>query len=327
MKRGTSILVISFLENIYTSDNLHIFVCTVKGKNKAFFDFAIDFNIKICHNLVISIRFFAIFEVFMRATFGFKREQKNELVIMNCKTLVGDALHFHSQIEVFLLHEGEVEVFIGEKRRVMKGGSVAIAVSYEPHTYRTLTDASSSIAFVPTYLCEEFVQAVKNKKPSDPFISDERVYRKVLSCFEELSRDGINAIERIGYVGVMLGTLLSDMSFEQRREVSDTSLTSRLLLYINENYKQRITADTLATEFGYSSHYISTLFRSSFGIGVQGYLSTVRLKNALMLMHEGSMNVTECALESGFGSIRTFYRAFESEMGCSPLEYLKGEKL
>ena len=262
----------------------------------------------------------------MKATFGFKREQENDLVIKNYDKLVGDMLHFHSQIEVFLLREGEVEVFIGESRRIIKGGSVAISLSFEPHTYRTLTAVRSSIAFIPTYLCEEFVLAVKNKKASDPFVVDEEIYEKVCDCFSELSRGGINSVERIGYVGVMLGSLLSRMSFEERRESGDTSLTSRLLVYINENYKQRITADILASEFGYSSHYISTIFRSSFGIGIPGYLSTVRLKNALMLMHEGKMNVTECAYESGFSSIRTFYRAFNSEMGCSPLEYIKGMK-
>jgi AraC-like DNA-binding protein len=42
-----------------------------------------------------------------------------------------------------------------------------------------------------------------------------------------------------------------------------------------------------------------------------------------MLMREKRMSITDCAMESGFGSLRTFYRVFEEEFGCSPHEYLK----
>ena len=69
------------------------------------------------------------------------------------------------------------------------------------------------------------------------------------------------------------------------------------------------------------------MFRSAFGIGIGRYISTVRLKNALLLLEDKCSSVTEIALECGFGSIRTFYRAFEREFGCSPSEYIKGMKL
>ena len=52
------------------------------------------------------------------------------------------------------------------------------------------------------------------------------------------------------------------------------------------------------------------------------YLTIVRLKNALMLMYEKKHSITYCALESGFSSVRTFYRAFSEEFACSPKEYI-----
>jgi AraC-like DNA-binding protein len=35
-----------------------------------------------------------------------------------------------------------------------------------------------------------------------------------------------------------------------------------------------------------------------------------------------SPTVTAAALESGFQSLRSFYRAFQAEFGCTPREYL-----
>ena len=79
----------------------------------------------------------------------------------------------------------------------------------------------------------------------------------------------------------------------------------------------------MATEFGYSKSYLSRFFKSSFGIGINRYISTIRLKNAIELMHEKKHSITYCALESGFGSMRTFYRDFLTEFGVSPKEYIQ----
>jgi AraC-like DNA-binding protein len=39
-------------------------------------------------------------------------------------------------------------------------------------------------------------------------------------------------------------------------------------------------------------------------------------------MNEQKHSITHCAMESGFNSMRTFYRAFREEFGCSPGDYL-----
>ena len=76
---------------------------------------------------------------------------------------------------------------------------------------------------------------------------------------------------------------------------------------------------------GYSPNYVAESFRSCFQMGLSRYINTVRLKNAMALMRKGEKNVTECAMESGFSSLRTFYRVFTEELGCTPREYLKTE--
>ena len=47
----------------------------------------------------------------------------------------------------------------------------------------------------------------------------------------------------------------------------------------------------------------------------------LRLRETVLLMRAGKMSITACALESGFGSMRSFYRAFREEFGCTPKEY------
>jgi AraC-like DNA-binding protein len=65
------------------------------------------------------------------------------------------------------------------------------------------------------------------------------------------------------------------------------------------------------------------MFRSAFGISFVEYLTMLRLREAILLLRSGKKSVTECAMESGFGSMRSFYRAFSEEFGVTPKEYLK----
>lgn len=257
----------------------------------------------------------------MQAEFGLKREENNSLFYKEWKNDKG-IFHFHSQIELYFVDGGEMEVSVGDQSRTLCTGEMSVALSYTPHGYKTPFSSSSSALIIPTYLCEDFVEATKGKKAVDPFITDRTTVKRIKEYVSALVRKDINDIERHGYVYVILGTIMSILSFEDTSAPEDTSLASKLLFYINENYKENITPASIAAHFGYTQSHISRFFRSRFNVTMIRYLTMIRLKNAIMLMHEKKHSITYCALESGFSSMRTFYRAFSEEFGCSPREYL-----
>ena len=115
---------------------------------------------------------------------------------------------------------------------------------------------------------------------------------------------------------------MSALQFEEKPRPRDNTLASKILFYANENYKNGISPSDIARHFGYSGSHISRYFKDKCGITLNKYLTIIKLKNAVVLMHEKQHSVTYCALESGFGSVRSFYRAFFNEFGCTPSEYL-----
>ena len=171
-------------------------------------------------------------------------------------------------------------------------------------------------------MCNEFVAETKDKVVENPFICDKKTVARIRNCYDMMKRDGINDIEKQGYIYVMLGIIMDYLSFESSYSASEPELSSKLLLYISETYKNGITPGDVAEHFGYSQSHISRYFKSCFNITLVKYITIIKLKNAILLMHEGSRNITYCALESGFSSMRTFYRAFYDEFGCSPKEYM-----
>lgn len=258
----------------------------------------------------------------MKAEFGINRERYNKLFYKEYKNDKG-IFHFHSQIELYFVDEGEMEIYVNDNGMLVKEGEMSVALSYDAHSYKTPNSSRSSVFIIPVYMCEEFIKAIECKRVTKPFITDKEVVSKIKSLIKEIDFDTINEIKMTGYIYLILGMVMENICFEATQDILNPDLSSKILLHINENFTKEISLSSLAAKFGYSESYLSRYFKSNFNIPLNQYITIIRLKNALMLMHEKKNTLTYCAFESGFGSMRTFYRVFSEEFGCSPKEYMK----
>ena len=69
---------------------------------------------------------------------------------------------------------------------------------------------------------------------------------------------------------------------------------------------------------GYSAHYLSRVFSEAVGINFRRFVNELRLEYARELLTTTDLPVTEIAYKSGFGSIRSFNRAFGEEYHSVP---------
>lgn len=255
----------------------------------------------------------------MQAEFNLKREQNNRLICEigrhpRCN------LHFHSQIEIYLVVSGEVEVWVNNSRRVLTAGEMSVALSYDAHGYHEVREAEIEYLIVPTDLCGEFLKVLQNKQIENPFISDRALFDEIKTCFLRIRESG-NEISVRGYIYVILGMLLDRIRFEARREPKDHEVSSEILRYISAHCREDLSASSISLAFGYNPSYLSRAFKSKFKIGLTQYITMMRLREAVLLMKDPGKSITECAYESGFRSLRTFYRCFQNEFGCAPQEY------
>ncbi len=258
----------------------------------------------------------------MQAPLHLRREEQNELSYGQVHNKVIDvSVHFHSQIEIYLVRSGQIEVFVNDQRNVLHEGEFAVSFSYDAHGYRSLGNATTEFLIIPTDLCGEFLQLLSDKHTASPFINDRKTYETVHNAMEQIFA-GANSLSQCGYIYVILGAILDQMPLSTQKEPQSTHFSAKLLIYISKHFREELTLTRLATAFGYNPSYLSRNFRKTFGVSFGKYLSMVRLREALLLLRKGNMSVTECALESGFGSIRSFYRAFYEEFKCTPREYL-----
>ena len=257
----------------------------------------------------------------MQANLNLNREIKDALEYARVHS-PSYYLHFHSHIEIYVILSGEVEVLINGRRKLLHGGEISVAMSYDAHGYSTPKTAEAEYLVIPTTYCADILPLFESKRSASPFIDDPEVFRVVCDAMEHIL-SGTNELSKRGYIYVILGAILERMVPEEAPPQNDPRIAPDILIYISENFRNELTLASLAERFGYNPSYLSRSCHSTFGISLGKYLTVLRLREAVMLMRKGGKSITECALESGFGSMRSFYRAFSDEFSCPPKEYLE----
>lgn len=255
----------------------------------------------------------------MTATLSIERELKDELRVIEYDVGNGD-FHFHSQVEICIVEDGTVEALVNNSQTTLEKGDIAVSLPYDPHRYIAKDGVRYSVLVIPSEMGVRFCSDMK--RLTSPFLKCSESNSAVLEHLSSLKKPGNCELDNLGFVYLILGTIKKELLSESKENSCDKELLSALLLYIHKNFGKNLTLSSIAKAFGYHPAYISSYFKTRLDIGISRYISVIRLNNAVQLMRKKKYNVTEIALECGFNSARTFYRAFRQEFGCSPGEYI-----
>lgn len=106
-----------------------------------------------------------------------------------------------------------------------------------------------------------------------------------------------------------------------RHEDNSWLAINRVVEYINVNYAEPITLDSIASVAGFSKYYFSRLFTKYTGTSFSHYLLRKRISVAAHLLSNTALPVVQVSMQSGFTSLSTFNRTFKDIHGCTPTEY------
>ena len=90
-------------------------------------------------------------------------------------------------------------------------------------------------------------------------------------------------------------------------------------------YYSSITLKKLAVDLGITSESLSLVVNQTFEMGFRDLMNTYRINHVKKLLRENTrtdLSILDIALDSGFNSQASFYRAFNKFEGMSPKNYL-----
>jgi AraC-like DNA-binding protein len=92
---------------------------------------------------------------------------------------------------------------------------------------------------------------------------------------------------------------------------------------MKENSHLNFTSEELAKTAGMSLSTFKREFKKQFGISPGKWLREQRLYRAKIMLKNPDKNISDIAFELGYNDVAAFSKAFKSETGYSPSEFLK----
>ena len=233
------------------------------------------------------------------------------------------AAHYHSNIEIIFVVEGEIDISVGEHTALLKAGELSVADSYDCHCYSTKEYSKIKVLIVPLEMVGSFARLSEQKTFCSPFCRDGAVNAEIfrmITALENVDKDNTLAVK--GYLYVIFGLLCSTLGVREREVAEGSAGNMRdMLLYIEQHFREPISLTMLAKKFGYNKDYLSRLFNSTLSIGFRKCVNILRARNAANLLRDTNDPISDIAFSSGFSSQRTFNRAFREVYGVTPVEY------
>lgn len=93
------------------------------------------------------------------------------------------------------------------------------------------------------------------------------------------------------------------------------------MLYMHENFARAITIDEVARHVGLNRTYFSTQFKKQVTATPIDYLNAYRIGEAVKMLKETNLSISEIGKRTGFENPVSFYLGFKKRIGCSPKEY------
>ncbi len=105
---------------------------------------------------------------------------------------------------------------------------------------------------------------------------------------------------------------------------NDEVLMERIMKVINEHLSDSdFNVDTLTSEVGISRTQLHRKMKEMTGIPISEFIRNIRLEQAVRLLKEQKINVTQVAYAVGFSNLAYFSTVFRKQFGVSPSEYVE----
>lgn len=230
--------------------------------------------------------------------------------------------HFHAQVEMLCVKSGGIEVTINGETKRMTVGEICVSGSYDVHSYICEDGCNGTAIIFPLDCLQRYFTIVKDRTITRHFITDEKIFAKVCALIDVfMSQDDKSALFEEGWANTVLGILLSALDFTSDKSDGRVDTMREILAYVSTHYEENITLKSVSEKFGYSPYHFSRLFNSFANTNLKKYVNSVRLDAAADKLKNG-VGVTDAAFDSGFRSMRSFYRDFTERFGVSPRKYM-----
>ena len=236
--------------------------------------------------------------------------------------------HLHKHLEIVYMISGQTRANVDAEVCHVESGDLLVVFPNKVHSF---TDIEPGLKFVlfhlDPYAVPEFAQSFLTMDATSALIkgasSNVRLDSivRMLVGYKDFPAEHRDVLTR-GYLLAFCAEFMSMMELSYTRSEENPTMKS-IVAYCSQNYTKELSLSVLEKELHLSKYYISHLFGDILNIKFTDYVNSLRISEACRLLRTTDHSITDVASMSGFGTLRTFNRAFIKQMGESPSAYRK----
>lgn len=230
--------------------------------------------------------------------------------------------HWHMEYELVFCDFGSAKVTVDSEQFILEKGHCLFIGSSEVHNIQTISDSIISVIKIERKLVDD---AFEGKLPASPLIKTELSLKEIFNeLYAELKNNQtFGTVVCDCLILKTLALLFRGCDIDIKQKSGGSEKYKALLRLIEEHFAD-ITFEEAAEFMCYSKPYFSRYFSVITGMTFSSYLNIIRVAEAVSMLDEGRLTVSEIAHASGFGTIRHFNRVFRELTGYSPCKLPKG---
>ena len=239
--------------------------------------------------------------------------------------------HFHKAAELILVLEGECGMNIDTTVLKLRKNDLVFVPPFCVHhvTSENENTVIKGITFDPSLLelknADFVVESLFDKaKIKDYIIKNQRDKGlKIIKNFS-LEGDGQTLEFRLEIMSQLLslGAIIAG-NFEETKPDTNHVILKPALDYIQANFKTEIHISDLSRLINVCDDHFIRLFRSATNKTPIKYINDMRIEEALKLLIDSDLSITEISENLGFSSVNYMIKVFKGNLNTTPKAYRK----
>lgn len=223
--------------------------------------------------------------------------------------------HLHQSFEFITILSGEMEITVDGKLYMLTKGESLLIFPHQVHSLSSNNSNHMLCIFSPEIVKSYFSKNAKKLPESNKFIPSQYL----INLVNELSEDS-STIKKKGIL-YSLCAEFDDVAGYSEKNRDDKNLLYKIFEFVELNHNKDCSLENLSKETAFSYSYLSRYFKNTIGMSFNYYVNQYRINNACYILNNSDCSILQCALDSGYTSLRSFNRNFKAITGTTPQEY------
>jgi AraC family transcriptional regulator, melibiose operon regulatory protein len=252
--------------------------------------------------------------------------------------------HMHSQIEFNLLSQGFMTYWFDGREVRLEAGQMAVFWGMIPHQ---VIDCAAQTEFIVVYVpMSAFLEFPDLNVLRQKIFAGGLLHAKGLKAYdidvfqrwredlisgdeylEPLVRDELVArlrrLDRDGWVDLREAASTRSRPVHHDPDHERAFKVEQMARFIGEHALDDLTVEQVAKSVSLNPKYAMTLYKQTMGMTIKQTILRHRLDTARSMLISNDLPVATISYDCGFGSLSSFYEAFNTRFRASPAEFRK----